>query len=313
MNEDTKNRCRSIATHFYKTRISGNPTGKKVSDALKKCAPEYRPDYWRCLRIALAFVAKEQGFYKASDHIAATKNPITSDPNRRKEIKVKQNRQRSVNQADEKQLLDYLFDNKESVTFAAVTLVSYLGCRPAELKNLIFLDDQTILIPSAKQREKGDRGLDRVVYIERNSLFNSLKTSHEIFTKAPYTDPTRYVQRRLDTLTKRLWPQRKVRPSLYSWRHQLGSDLKASNMDSAEIAAIMGHRSVESVNVYGNRRSARNSRSYLTPTREIVKHVERMNRHRLLDRSTKRTTFGGLAVEIQKKFGLARYHNPKLS
>lgn len=312
MNEDTQNRCRSIAAHFYKTRISGSPTGKRVSDALKHCASEYRPDYWRTLRIALAFVAKEDGFYKASDHIAATKNPITSDSGRRSEIKKKQNRQKSVNRADEKQLLDYLLDNKEGVTFAAVTLVSYLGCRPAELKSLVFLDDQTILIPSAKQTANDDRGLDRIVFIETKTLFNSLKTSHDMFTKAPYTDPTRYVQRRLDTLTQRLWPQRKVRPSLYSWRHQMGADLKASDMNSAEIAAIMGHRSIESINVYGNRRSARSSRSYLTPTREIVKHVERINKHRLQSRSPKRTTFGGLTVEIQKRLGLTKYHSPKL-
>lgn len=308
MNEETKTRCRSLAAHFYKTRITGSPTGKKVSDALKNCASEYRPDYWRSLRIALAFVAKAEGFHKAADHIAATKNPITSNLGRRSEIKKKQKRQKSVSQADEKQLMDFLFNNEESVTFAAVTLVSYLGCRPAELKNLVFQDDQTILIPSAKKTEKGNRGLDRIIYIEETRLFNNLKTSHEIFTTAPYTDPTRYVQRRLETLTKRLWPKRKVWPSLYSWRHQMGSDLKASDMDSAEIAAIMGHRSTESVDVYGSRRSARNTRSYLTPTREIVKQVETINRHRLLRQPVKRTTFGGLSDEIRKKFGADSDH-----
>ena len=38
MNEETQTRCRSIAAHFYKTRITGSPTAKKVSDALKNCA-----------------------------------------------------------------------------------------------------------------------------------------------------------------------------------------------------------------------------------------------------------------------------------
>ena len=308
MNEETKTRCRSLAAHFYKTRITGSPTGKKVSDALKHCASEYRPDYWRSLRIALAFVAKEHGFHKAADHIAATKNPITSDSGRRAEIKKKQKRQKSVSQADEKQLMDFLFNNEESVTFAAVTLVSYLGCRPAELKNLVFLDDQTILIPSAKKTENGNRGLDRVIQIKETRLFNNLQTSHEMFKTAPYTDPTRYAQRRLDALTKRLWPKRNVRPSLYSWRHQMGSDLKASNMSSAEVAAIMGHRSTESVDVYGSRRSARNTRSYLTPTREIVKQVERINKHRLLHQPAKRTTFGGISDEIRKKFGADSDH-----
>jgi hypothetical protein len=311
MNTETQARCRSLAAHFYKTRINGSPTAKKVSDALKNCACEYRPDYWRSLRIALAFVAKEHGFYKAADHIAATKNPITSDSGRRSEIKKKQNRQKSVSQADEKQLLDYLVHNKESVTFAAVTLVSYLGCRPAELKHLVFQNDQTILIPSAKKTEKGNRGLDRVIHIKEARLFNSLKTSHEMFLTAPCVDPTRYVQRRLEILTTRLWPKRNVRPSLYSWRHQMGSDLKASDMNSAEIAAIMGHRSTDSVDVYGNRRSARNTRSYLTPTREIVKQVKKINRHRLLKQPGKRTTFGSISDEIRKKFGSRSDHKTR--
>ena len=72
--------------------------------------------------------------------------------------------------------MDFLFKNKESVTFAAVALVRYLGCRPAELKNLIFLDDQTILIPSAKKTEEGNRGLDRVIFIKETRLFNNLQT-----------------------------------------------------------------------------------------------------------------------------------------
>ena len=132
-----------------------------------------------------------------------------------------------------------------------------------------------------------------------------------MFITAPYTDPTRYVQRRLDTLTKRLWPKRNVWPSLYSWRHQKGSDLKASHMNSAEVAAIMGHRSTESVDVYGSQRSARNTRSYLTPTREIVKQVEKINRHRLLNQPLKRTTFCSLSVEIRKKFGAGSYHQSR--
>lgn len=281
MNDKTKTEYRSIARYFYKKNNILLPTAKLVCDALKKCAVEYRPDYWRRIRSALALVAYENASYKAADTIIATKNPITNDRRRRNEIKTKQKRQCSVSTTDEKQLMDYLFIQKEKTVFAAVTLVSYLGCRPAELMDLAFFDDQTVLITSAKKTDDGKRGLDRTLHINDEALFKSLKMSHSFLLEATVTDPIRYVQRRLDTLTQRVWPKRKVRPSLYSWRHQMGSDLKASGMNACEVAAVMGHRSIESVNVYGNRRSAQNTRSNITPSKETVRYVERINKHRI--------------------------------
>ena len=306
MNENTKEEYRRLAKHFYAKNEIHKPTAKSVSDALKQCAADYRPDYWRRLRSALTLSAFEQGFYKAADKIAATKNPITSNPKRRGEIKAKQRRQKSVSAADEKQLMDYLFEKKEKVVFAAITLVSYLGCRPAELANLTFIEGQSILIPSAKKTADGKRGLDRIIQIEDDSLFNSLQTSHEILMNAPYTNPVRYIQRRLDTLTHRLWPKRNVLPSLYSWRHQMGSDLKASNVDPCEIAVIMGHQSTESVQVYGDSRTSRSSRDYLKPSRDFVKDVQRKNSHRLLKNINNKITLANLGR-------LVTHHYPKQS
>lgn len=40
----------------------------------------------------------------------------------------------------------------------------------------------------------------------------------------------------------------------------MGSNLKGSGMDRREIAYIMGHQSTESVNRYGNSRTAQNGR-----------------------------------------------------
>lgn len=65
------------------------------------------------------------------------------------------------------------------------------------------------------------------------------------------------IQDRIYTAGRRLWPQRKAWPSLYSWRHQLGSDLKASGLSRVEIAYVMGHQSTESVEQYGNRKTAK--------------------------------------------------------
>lgn len=61
------------------------------------------------------------------------------------------------------------------------------------------------------------------------------------------------IQDRLARHCKALWPARKHHPSLYSWRHQMGTKLKASGLDRRSVAYIMGHQSTDSVNRYGNR------------------------------------------------------------
>ncbi|UTW03085.1 site-specific integrase [Amphritea atlantica] len=303
MNEQTKSEYRKLAKHFYKKNGIDTPTAKKVSDALKECAQNYRPDYWRRLRSALVLAAMDAGAYKAADTIRATKNPVTSHPSNRDQIKPKQHRQKAINLTDETLLMDYLFKNEEATVFAAITLISHLGCRPAELIDLVFLNGHSIMIPSAKQTSDGKRGLDRIIEIEDTALFNGLIMSHEMLVSAPYTNPIRYVQRRLDVLTQRLWPKRKTRPSLYTWRHQLGSDLKASNIDPNAIAVIMGHQSTESVKIYGNARSYRSSRDYLKPSQDFVNDVKRKNTHRLSEKKPKETfTFNGLSQQIQQHY-----------
>lgn len=306
MNEKTKEEYRKLAKHFYKQNGIEKPTAKTVSDALKQCAADYQPGYWRRLRTALALVAKESGFYKAADQIKATKNPMTADPKQRKSIKKKQARQKSIKAADEQQLLSYLADNEEITVFAAVTLVRYLGCRPAELRQLKFITPRHISIPSAKKTKDGTRGLDRLFKIENSALFTSLKEHHQRLINAPYADPVRYVQKRLDNLTHKLWPKRKVRPSLYTWRHQLGADLKASDMPPEEIAAIMGHQSVSSVEVYGNPRSAQHSRNYLKPDKGIVRQVQKRNQHRLTKHKDEPITLNNISRWIKQNHHAAR-------
>ncbi|WP_164549162.1 hypothetical protein [Amphritea opalescens] len=196
--------------------------------------------------------------------------------------------------------------NEEVTVFAAVTLVRYLGCRPAELRQLKFITPRYISIPSAKKTKDGVRGLDRLIEIDNSALFTRLKEHHQRLINAPYADQIRYVQKRLDKLTQRLWPKRKVHPSLYTWRHQLGADLKASDMPQEEIAAIMGHQSVSSVEVYGNPRSAQHSRNYLKPDKGIVKKVTKRNQHHLKKHKNEPITLNNISRWVKQNYHAAR-------
>jgi integrase len=272
MNSNTKAEYLKLAAHFYSTRLKGkSPTPKRICDALKAVATDYRPAYWRRLRKALEVDQRDLGFDKAADAIASTQNPLTSDPSRKAEIKPKQLRVKQVPESDETALIDYLVTHKEVEVYAAVILTKYLGCRPAELDSLQFNETGSVLITGVKKR--ADRGLDRQLYIDDPAVFRHLMRMHQRLVQANRADPVRYAQKRLAILTQRLWPQRKARPSLYSFRHQMGADLKASERPDKEVAAIMGHRSTESISVYGNRALSRDSRAYLHVAQRAVQQV----------------------------------------
>lgn len=55
-----------------------------------------------------------------------------------------------------------------------------------------------------------------------------------------------------------LWPNRKKYPTLYSLRHQFAADAKSSGMTKIEVAALLGHASLDTAGQhYGKRRVGR--------------------------------------------------------
>lgn len=66
-----------------------------------------------------------------------------------------------------------------------------------------------------------------------------------------------------------------VQPGLscYSFRHAVGSALKASSLPETARAVFMGHRSTKSLESYGRRRSARGGRGFGAKGSEVVREV----------------------------------------
>ncbi len=242
---------RKLASNFYATRLAGEePTPKRLADALKEAASSYRPGYWRRLRNALAFDQSERGHQTASDRVRATKNPCTM-PTSTVPVKAKQKRARAVSGRDESALLDHFRAAGDRESYGAVMVAKITGARPAEMSG-VRVEGNQVFVPGAKKSHGGKRGADRVLVVDDReaemvaACVEHLKTAN-----------LGAVQDRLRAAGKKLWPQRTAVPSLYSWRHQLGSELKASGMDRREVAYLMGHQSTASVERYGNRRSAR--------------------------------------------------------
>ena len=274
MEERTKNSYRTRAKNFYNTINADSITPRTIVKALEAKALVMTPNSWRVLRNAIEFDQRDQGYNKSADKIQGLRNPTTTNrcntPKNKVIPKVK-----SVSHEDEQKLFERLRKEACQTVVAVITLVKYLGCRPAELYDIDFLSNRTIHIRSAKKTKS--RGLDRTVVLNGSNaeqIYQRLSYAHKTMLNSKYTDPVRYTQNRLNKIAKSLWPQRKKVPCLYSWRHQLGADLKASGKDRREIAAIMGHLSVESVSVYGRPRKARSMRQYLSANRKTIAKVK---------------------------------------
>lgn len=250
-----------LTEHFFLTKVSSPLSISSIESALLDSALDYRPAYWRRLKRAIQHTLEHYGRKKAAKIIGTLQNPVTA-PNSplQKLKKPKQKRVKRVSQQEHEKLLKHFISKNDCQMLGALEIVRILGCRPSELVYIKLLSDRTIFISSAKKTEDVLRGLDRTLCLDEET--------HKCFVRAysllnlEYSTTThdcsviiKRLQRRLQTATKSLWPRRHHHITFYSYRHQLGSDLKSSGLPPQTIAAIMGHQSTASVERYGDKRN----------------------------------------------------------
>lgn len=239
-----------------------------IEAALKSYATSVCGSTWRTVRSCLARHQSILGHEKAARAIRILENPI--EPAERKA------RPRRCKAVDEKTLEKIVSEARaaEDWELAAVLhVVAVTGCRPIELLSVSIRDIHAgweITIKGAKTRH--DRGLkERVLILEKGAgehLDQAVAWVQRLDVKS-----LKALQERLAQLVYRLFPRRKARPSLYSFRHQLGAELKSTDkLSHQQVAAIMGHRSVQSVAVYGGRRRG-SGRVGIIPSSKTVAQV----------------------------------------
>lgn len=259
MQQKTKDAYLKLARNFYEQRLNTEqPTPKRVIAALKNCAGEYRPAYWRRLRNALAYAQEDAGYKKNAAQINATTNPITADDSQAKP-KPKVKRAKKVTEADHQKLMAVLKKHKDIPAQAAVYLCKQLGCRPAELPN-IAVRGSVVYIESAKKNDGMKRGLDRMINVDPKIAKTIGQASMAIKKEIRKGRSVKQIQDRLFKHAKEAFPRRRARISLYSYRHQLGSNLKSDkSLSNKQVAYIMGHQATSSIEQYGHVKSGNGS------------------------------------------------------
>jgi integrase len=285
LKDQTRANYMTLAAHFYATQLEGQPpTPKRIKDALRASSLKHRPGYWRKLRNAIMYQQIATGHHDTAALVETIYNPVTSpktDVDHQMSDLVKgkpgtpQKRLKKLTDEDLEKIYGELIERDDGEVGAALMIAQITGCRPAEMLGIEALDDGTILVKGAKKTEKGDRGLDRYLELEPKEWMRVRAAVAILKAVEPGKAGTmRKVQDRLNTVTKAIWPRRKTRPTLYTMRYAMGSDLKGGYLDEKgkkhvmsrrEVAYIMGHQSEQSADRYGNPRSRSGKKSLVKP------------------------------------------------
>lgn len=267
MNTDTQSAYRSLATHFYATRFPEIPVSAQdeldefsIIGALLRAAPEYRPDYFRRLRNALALDQKLRGHFWIAQEINRTRNPVTVLGLARKR---KQARRQRISDEELGRWVNGLLAKELVVEACALLLISMTGSRPCELSG-ISVSGNRIVIRGAKHSHGGLRGADRVLEASEDFCRLVSEALESFHSEAKSLDSIRMA---LHCVALETFPGRKV-PSMYTLRHQFGSNLKASGLSRIEIAYVMGHQATDSIARYGDKRFGRAEAVQVKPARE---------------------------------------------
>lgn len=248
------------AQNFYMNHCGGeDPNSAQICAALLARCQAYRPNAFSTLKSALAHDQTARGNSQAAKAIRALVNPVTA-PGSALIKKPKPRSVRSVSEADLKELLSHLHARELFDEASSVVLAYYLGVRPCEMRT-ITAEDNHVNIIGGKKSAPLHRGADRTLTIDTPYVLNSVKIAAQWMSECERSNTA--IRDRLRKECRALWPRRTKHPTLKSFRHQMGSNLKASGESDETVAYIMGHQSTESVSVYGNRRSGANGRIYV--------------------------------------------------
>jgi len=261
MNPTTLTKYQTRARNFYRTRCGeDNPTSAQICAALLATAQEYQPNSFSTLKNALQHDQLSRDNREAAKAIRKVVNPVTA-PDSKLVRKAKPRKIKSVLHADLKALYFHLKENGFIDEAASLILANYLGVRPCEMRTITVVNNQVHII-GGKKSAPLHRGADRTLIIESSKVLRLVRQAASWMSNCPRTNTA--IRDRLRKECRTIWPRRKQHPTLKSFRHQVGSNLKASGERAEAIAYIMGHQSTDSVSIYGNRRSGQGRKLHIS-------------------------------------------------
>ena len=251
----TKVKYRKNAQGFYNRHFDGKiPTASQILYVFHQITEQYTAKSFTNLKLYLAFDLRERGYHDIANAVSQYVNVDAKFGNCHKPMKkVKTLRKEDINKitnnvksnAENAPSKKALLNRKQLI--AAVWLAKEFGCRPAEMPNIIRTGPTSFFITGVKKDEFGERGLDRHLNV------NSQKNADILDECIGYLKGAKMsrIQDRFRFAMGKLFPNRKKLPTLYVFRHIMGSNLKSSQYSNVEKAYILGHQAVRTLENYG--------------------------------------------------------------
>ena len=260
MQQTTLKKYQTRSINFYRKHCgSDTPNSAQICAALLTRAHALQPTSFSTLKNALHNDQQARGNREAAKAIQKLMNPVTA-PGSKLPRKPKPKKVRTVSDDDFWALILHLRAHDFHDEALCVVLAYYLGLRPCEMRTVTVKEDQVEII-GGKKSDSLERGADRSLVIEKPELLKFVAEAARWMSNCARTNSA--IRDRLRKECRTLWPRRKQHPTLKSFRHQLGSNLKASGESDESLAYIMGHQSTDSINVYGDRRSGAGRAVYI--------------------------------------------------
>lgn len=260
MQPDTLKKYQTRARNFYHEHCGSDaPDSAQICAALLTCAPNYRPNAFSTLKNALMNDQLARGNNSAANAIKGLVNPVTA-PGSQMARKPKTKQIRKVPYEDFKALYKHLHGYGHLDEAASLVLANYLGVRPCEMRTITVAGNLVHIIGGKKSAEL-HRGADRTLLINKPNILKLVEWAAHRMSECPRTNTA--IRDRFRKECRNLWPRRKKHPTLKSFRHQVGSILKASGESPEALAYVMGHQSTESISVYGDGRLGEGMKSQI--------------------------------------------------
>ncbi|OAN44274.1 hypothetical protein A6A04_21110 [Paramagnetospirillum marisnigri] len=231
----------------------------------------WSPSTWRQYRAALSFAFGSQ----ISALLQQPDLPASGKRGRR----TSGQKEKRLPPADLKTLLDHLLerinatnnchkDDLSPKSLAALLLLcgTIAGLRPCEWPSVILCpssrqSDLLLKVANAKSTNARSHGVFREIELPdlspslRKLVLLLVSTARKTTADGTWDRRVASSGKALYRTTRELWPHRKKHYTLYSPRHQAAANWKMI-LDKEQIAALMGHASMETATTHYGRRSA---------------------------------------------------------
>ncbi len=284
----TKRHYAGISAYLTERAAGAGVAVDHVPDFLAWAEAEAQRKMWsaatgRLYRAALVWRYERDGDLTAAGKAAKVRLCVEDPP-----LRLAARKQKSLPITDLGALLVELRRvDTDTASAAADWLISgcIAGLRPCEWETVVFDAGARLLTVSNAKATNGRAhgptrtiGLTDVTDDELGAIAAHVARCQVAGAAGEFASLYNAVRKSVSRATSKLWPRRKRRPALYSARHQVSANLKASGWTLEEIAAVFGHASALTASVHYGRRQYGDRRASIRPSPADVEAVRRSTR-----------------------------------